>query len=64
LGAGVAIAIASAATGYLLGFLFGISRSLQGGDSSESNSQSFPGNTNLEQISDWLTKILVGVGLV
>jgi hypothetical protein len=23
----------------------------------------FRGNTNLEQISDWLTKILVGVGL-
>jgi len=23
----------------------------------------YSGNTNLEQISDWLTKILVGVGL-
>jgi hypothetical protein len=58
------------ALGALVGFLFGIPRTL----SSPSDEPSLAGgrgdefvhyrvNTNLEQISDWLTKILVGVGL-
>ena len=49
--------------GGLLGFLFGIPRSLavQEGVADQGGYQP---NTNLEQISDWLTKILVGVGLV
>jgi hypothetical protein len=58
------------ALGVLVGFLFGIPRTL----SSPSDEPSLAGgrgpellhyrvNTNLEQISDWLTKILVGVGL-
>jgi hypothetical protein len=67
---GVLIAGMSGASGLLLGFLFGIPRSLQ---REKTNSQSDAGvmfaptyetNTNLEQISDWLTKIIVGVGLV
>ena len=33
------------------------------GASSQAYSLGFVGNTSLEQISDWLTKILVGVGL-
>ena len=60
--------------GALLGFLFGIPRSLQGDGQTEepdgkpgakerSASIGYRANTNLEQISDWLTKILVGVGL-
>nr|WP_281721714.1 hypothetical protein [Nitrosomonas nitrosa] len=52
--------------GALLGFLFGIPRSLQENRKSEGNAEGRPGygaNTNLEQISDWLTKIIVGVGL-
>jgi len=64
--------------GGLTGFLFGIPRSLQRngengvgvetGSGSTSRTTSSPTaqygvNTNLEQISDWLTKILVGVGL-
>jgi len=73
---GVALLIASASllAGWLLGFLFGIPRSLQQDDPgndvivAESNSMGenkggYRANTNLEQISDWLTKILVGVGL-
>lgn len=76
---GVAFMVAGAAllVGGLLGFLFGIPRTLQretptefepadGGESSlEAPDQgvSYQVNTNLEQISDWLTKILVGVGL-
>jgi hypothetical protein len=62
---------ASFAVGGLIGFLFGIPRSLQEHSatvpaaSGEASQQlSYAVNTNLEQISDWLTKILVGIGLV
>jgi len=59
--------------GALLGFLFGIPYSdRKNGDTSSSSesdksptqSAGYRANTNLEQISDWLTKILVGVTLV
>jgi CheY-like chemotaxis protein len=52
--------------GGLLGFLFGIPRSLAGreGARDAADAGEYSPNTNLEQISDWLTKILVGVGLV
>jgi hypothetical protein len=55
--------------GFLVGFLFGIPRVLQG-DGSRNSAPGSGGNyeqrvnTNLEQISDWLTKIIVGLGLV
>lgn len=55
--------------GGLVGFLFGIPRtlSLPPGDVAEGalgrGQLQYRVNTNLEQISDWLTKILVGVGL-
>jgi hypothetical protein len=73
-GAGLLIAGASLLSGGLLGFLFGIPRTLQqeraeGIPSREQKEQAtdntvlYQVNTNLEQISDWLTKILVGVGL-
>jgi hypothetical protein len=97
--AGLLLAAASASVGGLLGFLFGIPRSLQGDAKPSAPPAPAPGpkpnpaqgaaagagtpdpspspaapeaqravaglavNTNLEQISDWLTKILVGVGL-
>lgn len=74
---GLLISGASLAVGGLLGFLFGIPRALQHDPppvpqpSAESAGASVEGgpsggyrvNTNLEQISDWLTKIIVGVGL-
>src|ERR1700730_13401118 len=44
------------ALGWAVGFLFGVPRV-------GSTPASTRINTNLEQISDWLTKILVGVGL-
>ena len=44
------------ALGWAIGFLFGVPRVA-------STTASARINTNLEQISDWLTKILVGVGL-
>ena len=53
--------------GSLIGFLFGIPRTLQQdrppGDEQGGQDVTYRANTNLEQISDWLTKILVGVGL-
>lgn len=73
-------AAAAFAVGALLGFLFGIPRSSgsQPADNAQNSKvaddkgnakkpavgQHFTANTNLEQISDWLTKILVGVGLI
>jgi hypothetical protein len=58
------IGLAALLGGGLVGFLFGVPRRLQethvGNDPAN---QRYEGNTNLEQISDWLTKILVGVGL-
>jgi hypothetical protein len=76
---GILLAGASAFIGAVLGFLFGIPRTLQqetapppapaengAGASSAPPAPRRPdyrANTNLEQISDWLTKILVGVGL-
>jgi len=64
---GLIIAAAATVVGSLLGFLFGVPRTLQVGDEPASGegqpSVGYRANTNLEQISDWLTKILVGVGL-
>jgi hypothetical protein len=68
---GVVVAASAAMIGGLLGFLFGIPRALQQASVVvpdptmpliQPASASDAPNTNLEQISDWLTKILVGVG--
>jgi hypothetical protein len=48
------------ATGFLIGFLFAVPRA---NPSAVITSRYLP-NTNVEAVSDWLTKILVGVGLV
>jgi hypothetical protein len=66
------LAGAALAIGVLIGFLFGIPRTLQQSGltalgstpASSAPVQTLGVNTNLEQISDWLTKIIVGVGLV
>ncbi len=74
------VSLACLAVGSLVGFLFGIPRVLQGdvpqpapageGREEEDGGPARPAvyrlhvNTNLEQISDWLTKIIVGVGLI
>jgi len=56
--------------GFVIGFLFGIPKTRQeqpsgdvAGAQSTATTQAVAPNTNLEQISDWLTKVLVGVGL-
>jgi hypothetical protein len=61
------VATGAFVSGGILGFLFGIPRALAGPERPQGDVESGGGyapNTNLEQISDWLTKILVGVGLV
>lgn len=60
LAVGLAAAGGAFAMGALLGFLFGLPKTV-GGAASGSGLTT---NTNLDQITDWLTKILVGLGLV
>src|SRR4051812_35467695 len=58
------LALLTGATGYagggLIGFLFGVPRV----DATQGAQSGITSNTNLEQVSDWLTKIIVGVSLV
>jgi hypothetical protein len=56
-GSGVLIAGGSILCGSFLGFIFGIPSILQDPEAR------FKYNDNLVQVSDWLTKIIVGVGL-
>lgn len=55
---------ASAGIGALIGFTFAIPRATLSGHSLNGMGADYTANTNFEQISDWLTKILVGVSLV
>lgn len=71
MGAGFALSGASLFLGLLVGFLFAIpksSKNNQGdnfvGQEPKKNEASYILNSNLEDISDWLTKMLVGVGLI
>lgn len=65
------LAGASMFIGIALGFIFGIPRSLQRQNetpseisNADNTHSAYAENTNLEQISDWLTKIIVGITLV
>lgn len=68
--AGTAILVAAGAwvSGALLGFIFAVPQSSGSGATATTIAAGTPivyhSNANLEQISDWLTKILVGLGLV
>lgn len=78
--AAVLWSLACLIAGGFVGFLFGIPRILQSDTAAAPRPVSQPGesgtafetpvasnyrpNTNLDQISDWLTKIIVGLGLV
>jgi hypothetical protein len=61
LAVGVAAGSAGLISGVLFGFLFGLPRTRQ---ERPDATGLLTTNTNLDQISDWLTKILVGLGLV
>jgi hypothetical protein len=65
IGSGLFLAGASTLFGSVIGFLFGVPKYRKNDDPKIALiSGSYQPNTNLEQISDWLTKIIVGVGLV
>ena len=64
-------ALASLSAGSLLGLIFGIPRAASEAPRAAENPDEpvrtnyhLRANTNMEQISDWLTKLLVGAGLV
>lgn len=77
-GVGILVAAAALMAGFLLGFVFGVprvggakpepkatgNRESGGDEPAEVPSNGVESNSNLVEISDWLTKILVGVGLV
>jgi hypothetical protein len=73
-GSAVLVSGAFALGGGLVGFVFAIPRSRQAertpqveaadADGGRRRLSDYSANTNLEQISDWLTKILVGIGLI
>ncbi|MER5639781.1 hypothetical protein ABT095_22830 [Kitasatospora sp. NPDC002227] len=69
LGGSLMVAGGCVVAGGLLGFLFGIPKVLTSGaaahpdDLQSTSTSSYAPNTNLEQVSDWLTKILLGAGL-
>lgn len=60
LAASLFTSMAALAIGIFIGFIFGVPRQAQ---ADGINNGTFASNTNLEQISDWLTKILVGITL-
>ncbi|ESY09169.1 hypothetical protein NKK48_29015 [Mesorhizobium sp. C386A] len=76
MGANLLIGLASASAGAVLGFIFGIPRTLsvaerqavanavKEGGGAEKNQAVMAINSNLERISDWLTTLLVGATLV
>ena len=63
LGGGLFLCGAATVGGGLLGFLFGVPKT-NVEDPTVDDGQKYTPNTNLELISDWLTKIIVGLGLV
>ena len=69
IGVGLFITGAGVAVGSMFGFLFGVPRSnvdLLGPDGvpNSGDEPSYVPNTNLETISDWFTKLVIGAGLV
>lgn len=65
-GMSLLVGAAGFAGGGILGFLFGVPRmrTSEGDGAAGRPGSAVVSNTNLEQLSDWLTKILVGVTLV
>lgn len=67
LGSGLLITGAVAVAGACLGFLFGVPHTLAAqpdpNTSQVTPQPAYAANTNLEQVSDWLTKLLIGAGL-
>lgn len=71
LGVGMLTSLAAFAVGCFVGFLFGIPRVVSSGQLRQAQSSSAAGmtaqaapSTNLAEVSDWLTKLVLGAGLV
>jgi hypothetical protein len=69
MGSGLFLAGGAVLVGAVVGFLFGVPRRrrteavVSQDQQPRLDSDAYRPNTNLEQISDWLTKIIVGIGL-
>ena len=62
---GMLTSIAALVIGYLVGFLFGIPRVVSSGALRHGTGTSdYTPSSNLAEVSDWLTKLLLGAGLV
>jgi hypothetical protein len=58
------LALAALAAGVIVGFIFGIPKTVPGERIPAGvRAESFRRNTNLEQVSDWLVKVLIGAGV-
>ena len=69
LGIGMSTAIAAFLSGCLIGFLFGVPRVVSSGQLRHDihrgdGSGMYTPSSNLAEVSDWLTKLLLGAGLV
>jgi Putative Ig domain len=64
LGVGLLTALAAFLAGCLTGFLFGIPRVVSSGQARLGTSSDYSPSSNLAEVSDWLTKLLLGAGLV
>jgi Putative Ig domain len=64
LAVGLLTAMAAFLTGCLTGFLFGIPRVVSSGQVRQQQSSGYAPSSNLAEVSDWLTKLLLGAGLV
>jgi len=71
LGTGMLTALAAFLGGCVIGFLFGIPRVVSSGQlrheqgsDHEQGSETYTPSSNLAEVSDWLTKLLLGAGLV
>jgi hypothetical protein len=60
---GMLTALAALLVGFFAGFLIGVPRIVSSGQARLSG-RTFSPSTNLAEISDWLTKLLLGAGLV
>jgi hypothetical protein len=64
LGVGMSTALAAFLSGCLVGFLFGIPRVVSSGQLRQQTTDPYSPSSNLAEVSDWLTKLLLGAGLV
>jgi putative Ig domain-containing protein len=65
LGVGILTSLAAFLSGCLIGFLFGIPRVVSSGQlRHDKGTSAYSPSSNLAEVSDWLTKLLLGAGLV